>query len=281
MSTFTTHSVRSSDGTPIGFRRTGSGPPLVLVHGGLLASQHLVALAAELADEFEVIVPDRRGRGMSGPYGDGASRIVDREAADIRAVIDDAGAHDLFALSSGALVSLEAVRTTDSITRLALYEPPLSINGSVPRAWVDRYEAEVSAGRIAAALITGMRGLRIDPVMSRIPHLAAPMLEFVLRHESLAEGEVSIRDLVPTWHYDVAIIDELADRARDYAGVTADVLLLGGGKSPAFLTRALDELELVLPRAQRITFPRLRHQAAVDQPDQVAAVLREFFARGI
>lgn len=277
MTTFTTSSVSSSDGTSIGFRRAGAGRPLVLVHGGLLASQHFVALATELSDEFEVIVPDRRGRGMSGPYGDGASRIVDREAADIRAVIEEVGARDLFALSSGALVSLEAVRGCDAISRLALYEPPLSINGSFCLDWVDRYERELADGKIAAALITGMRGLPVDPVMSRIPHFAAPLLDLLLRREQLDDGEVSIYDLVPTFHYDCGIVAETADHAADYGGITADVLLLGGGKSPAFLTRALDELERVLPRARRITLPRWGHQAAVDQPDQVAAVLREFF----
>ena len=57
MTVFTTDSVESADGTTIGFRRTGSGRPLVLVHGGMLASQHFVALAGELAADFEVVRP--------------------------------------------------------------------------------------------------------------------------------------------------------------------------------------------------------------------------------
>src|ERR1700722_13703667 len=131
MTTFTTGSAQSADGTTIGFRRAGSGRPLVLVPGGMLASQHFVALAGELAADFEVVVPDRRGRGMSGPYGEAGTRIVDSEAADIRAVIAEVGAHDLFGLSSGALVSLDAVLGATSVTRLALYEPPLSVDGSI------------------------------------------------------------------------------------------------------------------------------------------------------
>ncbi len=276
MTTTTTHSVRSSDGTEIGFRRIGTGRPLVLVHGGLLASQHLVALAAELASDFEVIVPDRRGRGMSGPYGDAATRVVDREAEDLRAVIDEVGAHDLFGLSSGGIVSLSAVLGTGAISKLAVYEPPLSINGSSPLTWTDRYEREIAAGKTTAALITGMRGLKVDPVMSRIPHAAAPILNRMLRMEHPAPGDVAILDLVPTWHYDIAIIGETADRLADYAGIRADVLLMGGSRSPAFLTGALDELAGELPSSRRLTLRGLRHLAAVDQPQRVAAALREF-----
>src|ERR1700689_2117720 len=102
MTTYTTGSVESADGTTIGFRRAGSGRPLVLVHGGMLASQHFVALAGKLAADFEVVVPDRRGRGMSGPYGEAGTRIVDREAEDIRAGVAEGGARDVFGFSSGA-----------------------------------------------------------------------------------------------------------------------------------------------------------------------------------
>lgn len=277
MTVFTTGSVQSADGTTIGFRRTGSGRPLVLVHGGMLASQHFVALAGELAADFEVVVPDRRGRGTSGPYGEGAERVVDREAADVRAVIAEVGAHDLFGLSSGALVSLGAVLGTTSVTRLALYEPPLSVDGSIALGWMERYEREIAAGKTSSALITVMRGLRVDRVMSHVPHAVAPLMDRMLHTERPAPGDVAIRDLVPTFHYDMAIIEETADRAADYASVQADVLLIGGEKSPAFLAHSLDALQTVLPNYRRITLPELGHQAAVDQPDRVAAVLREFF----
>ena len=63
-------SVVSRDGTTIGYRQMGSGPGLVLVHGGMQASQNLMKLATALAAEFTVCVLDRRSRGLSGPFGD-------------------------------------------------------------------------------------------------------------------------------------------------------------------------------------------------------------------
>src|ERR1039457_4295652 len=62
-------SVASADGTTIGYRRVGDGPGVVLVHGAGQSSQNLMTLARSLSDRFTVYVPDRSGRGMSGPGG--------------------------------------------------------------------------------------------------------------------------------------------------------------------------------------------------------------------
>ena len=78
-------SVISADGTTIGYRRIGNGPGVVLVHGGGQASQNLASLARALGDTFTVHVPDRRGRGMSGPYR--ADHGVRQEVEDLGALL--------------------------------------------------------------------------------------------------------------------------------------------------------------------------------------------------
>lgn len=60
--------VTSADGTPIAFERTGSGPPLVLVHGG--ACDHrfwdLSDVRSTFAERYTVYAMDCRGVGESG-----------------------------------------------------------------------------------------------------------------------------------------------------------------------------------------------------------------------
>ncbi|MBO0884399.1 MAG: alpha/beta hydrolase, partial [Mycobacterium sp.] len=68
MSTFV-----SSDGTTIGYERSGDGPPVILVDGALCWRESGPArpLAKRLAADFTVYTYDRRGRGESGntaPY---------------------------------------------------------------------------------------------------------------------------------------------------------------------------------------------------------------------
>jgi len=64
----TTGSVVSTDGTRIGILRLGRGPAVVLLHGSNEWARSHTQLALARADTFTVYLPDRRGRGMSGPH---------------------------------------------------------------------------------------------------------------------------------------------------------------------------------------------------------------------
>ncbi|WP_426511908.1 alpha/beta fold hydrolase [Dactylosporangium sp. McL0621] len=272
--------VRSLDGTVIGYRQYGAGGPgLVLVHGGMKAAQHFHALATALAGDFRVYVPDRRGRGLSGPHGPGHG--VAREVEDLQALLAAAGARFVFGLSAGGLITLRTALATPAVERIALYEPPLSIAGSVPTAWLPRYERELDSGRRAAALVTAMRALPVEPLFTRVPRLAlTPMLALGLRAQPARPDETTIADLVATQRYDMRLVQELADTLPDYAALAARVLLLGGTRSPAFFTTALAALAETLPDARRRTLDGLTHEGPEDdgRPAVVAEVLRDFFS---
>src|SRR6267154_1797860 len=101
---YTAHTVRSADGTIIGYRQVGSGPGLILVHGGNMGSQNFMKLGQALADKFTVYIVDRRGRGLSGPAGDYS---LAKESQDMRAIIQATGTSNIFGLSAGAIVALQ------------------------------------------------------------------------------------------------------------------------------------------------------------------------------
>ena len=126
---YTTDSVTSKDGTTIGYRQLGSGPGVVLLHGAMESAQSHMQLAEALAGAFTVYVPDRRGRGLSGPYGKDHS--MQKDVEDMNAILTKTGTHNIFGVSSGAIISLQAALTLPAIYKVAIFEPPLSINGSV------------------------------------------------------------------------------------------------------------------------------------------------------
>ncbi|WP_345337664.1 alpha/beta hydrolase [Planotetraspora kaengkrachanensis] len=274
---YVTGQVRSADGTTVGYRQVGHGPGLIFLHGGMLAAQHLMELAGALSAEFTVHVPDRRGRGLSGPHGDDFGVV--REVEDLQALVAATGATRVFGLSSGALVALRAALVTPAIDRLALYEPPLSLDGSVPLEWVPRYDREIATGRIGSALVTAMKGLGAEPVFGRVPRFVlVPLMAIGSRlQRDLPEDDVPIAELIPTQHYDVRIITEVADTVEEYATLPARVLLLGGTRSPAYFDGALKRLAAVLPQARSITLPGVGHSAPDDDPLVVARPLRDFF----
>ena len=174
-------SVTSVDGTVIGYRQLGEGPGLVLVHGGGQAAQNLMRLAELLSDEFTVYVPDRRGRGMSGPLG--ADYGLAAEVQDLTALLRETGSERVFGLSSGALVCLDAALSYPLVFRLALYEPPLSVDHSTPVDWVDRFDREIADGKIGSAMITATRGTETAPALVRwTPRfILAPLLDRAAR----------------------------------------------------------------------------------------------------
>src|ERR1700678_3132907 len=93
---YTKGSVNSADGTMIGYRQIGRGPAVILVHGGMQGSQDFMKLATELSGQFTAYVPDRRGRGMSGPFGSDYSVI--KECEDVAALVEKTGAENIFGL---------------------------------------------------------------------------------------------------------------------------------------------------------------------------------------
>ena len=142
----------SSDGTSIAFERLGEGPVLVLVDGALCYRSFgpMTPLAELLAPDFTVYRYDRRGRGDSG---DTAPYAVAREIEDLEAVIAETGdAAFVFGMSSGAVLALEAAASGLAISKLALYEPPLTVAEQEPEETDDfgeRLDRLISAGRRA------------------------------------------------------------------------------------------------------------------------------------
>ena len=83
--------------------------------------------------------------------------------------------------------------------------------------------------------------------------------------EAASPNDVPLGALVPAMHYDAQLVPETEGTLHTFAGTPADVLLLGGSKSPAYLKTSLDALASVLPRAQRFELAGRGHLAPDNQ----------------
>jgi pimeloyl-ACP methyl ester carboxylesterase len=281
--TYTTDFVTSKDGTTIGYRQMGRGPGVILVHGGMQAAQNFMKLATALSDQFTVYILDRRGRGLSGSYDH--HYTLQNAVDDLDALLNKTGAHNIFALSSGAIIALQTALTlpASGINKLAIFEPPLSIDGSSATDWLSRFDQEIAQGKVGAAMVTVMKGTKDTSFFGSLPRfITVPLMTMAVKAETKApEGDdVPIGEIVPTMHSDGQIIIDTEDIIDRYKAVTADVFLLGGSKSPAYLKLALDRLEAVLPHVRRVELKGADHLASDDsgQPERVAQELRRFFA---
>jgi pimeloyl-ACP methyl ester carboxylesterase len=282
-------SLISKDGTKIGYLQYGNnGLGVLLVQGTMGSVENFRELAEELSATFTVYVVERRGRGISGPTG--TNYNIDREVEDLEAIMHETGAENVFGLSSGAIISLEAARKLSLIKKLAIFEPPFFTSETLPKKLVERYRAEISQGKTADALVTAMQAGQFGPpVMKYIPRwlLVAFVNKIMSAEDKAGSGNyISMRNQAPIIQNDFQIVEEMCDKLSTFEKITPRVLLLSGTKSPMYLRHAIDELAKLLPRATRIDLPGLGHSAAWNYdkqrnpdgaPKVVAEKLRDFF----
>jgi pimeloyl-ACP methyl ester carboxylesterase len=149
--------IASKDGTPIACRRTGEGPPLVLVHGTAADHSRWSPVLPALQERFTVYAIDRRGRGGSG---DSDRYTMEREAEDIASMIDSIGnSVSLLGHSYGALLALEAALLARNVRKLVLYDPGIEVAGReiYPHEVIDRLEALLDKGDRDGIVVTTMR----------------------------------------------------------------------------------------------------------------------------
>src|SRR6266581_1531699 len=79
----------------IAYQTLGSGSPIVLLHPFPANHEFWLPIAERLATHYQLILPDLRGHGDSG-IGEGPA-TMDKHAADVAKVCDEAGVGGIFA----------------------------------------------------------------------------------------------------------------------------------------------------------------------------------------
>lgn len=272
---FNTGQFTSADGTLIGYRQVGTGPGLIILHGGMRASQHYLRLAEALASTNTVYIPDRRGRGLSGPPGDDYN--IEKELEDLEALLQKTRAHMLFGHSAGGFFALEAALKLP-IMKLALYEPAVSINGSLPLDWFPTFERALTSGDSGTAMVAFFKGLRLN-WMSRLPFWVLAAISRLMLHTK--DGQ-EMAELLPTGVWEIREfqrLEQLGLTYERYQDISAETLLLGGSRSPSYLRNVLTVLAKEIPHARMVEMPGLDHNAP-DQnaPEAIAAEMQNFFS---
>ena len=256
--------ARSADGTEISVLSLGTGPGLVVIPGYNRRAHHYDALARAVGGAYPVHVLDRRGRGLSGPQGPHYS--VEAEAADVSAVLTHTGSDLVFGHSYGGLVGLH-LALWRSIAGLVVYEPAVSIGGSFHGGWFPEFRRLLAVGRHGAAMATFLKGAKLVPIGDApIPVFRA--LAFLLLHG--AEG-AETKAMMRTASAELAEVFTLNSNGRRYAAIRTPTLLLGGGRTPGYVTGVLPRLAQLIPDARYEILPDLDHYAPnLNAPETIA-----------
>lgn len=260
-------SVASTDGTPLACWREGSGPALLLVHGGLCDHLSWYFVAPLLARHFTVWTFDRRAHGRSGNT---LPHAVAREVEDISAALAAIGepAH-LLGHSAGAILVLKAAEHHADLRSLILYEPPFVVEGSRRRpepGVLHAMEELLAAGDPDAALRIAMRET-VDLSDAEMDAMQA------------SPGWDHLRAAASAIPYDWKIWDERLD--PDQLGrMRTRALVLMGSESPAWIRAGTEAVLAALPNAALVVLQGQGHSAMVTAPEQFADEVVSFAAPG-
>ncbi|NLU75939.1 alpha/beta hydrolase [Streptomyces sp. HNM0575] len=264
-------SFESFDGTVIGCRRTGSGPPVVMLHGSGGGLHSWQPVAERLADRFELWLPARRGYAPSGP-GPSAKRFAD-EVGDLRALIDRIGGPvHLAGMSYGATVALHAAAARLPLRSLVLWEPPLYAAGEKLLPVLSRYEQ-----------LTAQRDRRrADRLLAEeVARIPAALLDSMDAGEPTEPTEPTGNEPAdaPGWRGDLeAMAADTAD-VRRWSAVTTPTFLMRGADTWQPMPKTLDHLATTLPHVTLATFPAQTHFAPSAIPEEIASAIADFLLR--
>jgi pimeloyl-ACP methyl ester carboxylesterase len=271
---FRTQEIQT-DGATIHVRVGGRGPAVVLLHGFGDTGDMWAPLAANLARDHTVVVPDLRGMGLSSHPQSGYDKKA--QAADIRAVLTKLGidhavvvGHDI-----GTMVAFAyAARYPDKTDRLVVMDAP--IPGIPPWDQIVRQPALWHfdfGGPDAERLVAGRERIYLDRFWNEFAGDPSKIDEATRQHYA----ELYARP--GAMHSAFAQFRSIRQDAVDNPGsismkLQMPVLAIGGEKSfganeAIVMRNAADHVtELVIPNAG--------HWLMEEAPDTTIAAVRDF-----
>jgi pimeloyl-ACP methyl ester carboxylesterase len=268
-------SVLSRDGARISYVTVGDGPSVLVVPGALSMAAGYAAFASALTEHFRVHTIERRGRGLSSPQGDDYSIV--KECEDVLALQKETGASFIVGHSFGGLVSLEVARSNKALTKIAVYEPGVSIGGSISMNWMSGYEKKLAEKKYLDAFVEFSICVGPEQARKTPPWLMKLLLPlFLSSHERKQMFELLHENLRE--HTEVAQLDSSYENYRE---ISADVLLMYGGKSDSkWVDIAMERLAEVIPQSETKEFAKLDH-FGIDKraPREVARAVSEYFLK--
>ncbi|MEU7982069.1 alpha/beta hydrolase [Micromonospora sp. NPDC049081] len=270
---WTEQRVPAADDAEIVLHSTGSGPGIIVVHGGGVTIEVYRRLAVRLADRFTVHLYNRRGR------ADAAARAEpydgEQDVDDLAALLTATGVGNVLGHSGGGFVALRAAARGLPIDRLALYDPAVQVNGLFPLDWVPAARAAAHAGDIARAMAITGAGLNTQSATSRLPLAVQVAICRLFLRTPIGR---TMGDLLPTTLDESALIQQHDSSPQRWAGITAEVLLAYGGSGPPYYRPTNEALARVMPHARTLAVPRAGHDALNRAPRHLVDALADFFA---
>jgi pimeloyl-ACP methyl ester carboxylesterase len=277
-------SFASYDGTEIGYRILGDGPPLVCLPGGPGRAAEYLGDLGGLSVSRQLVLLDPRGVGLSADPADPASFRVGRLVNDVESLRVHLGLEQMDLLghsAAGVLATLYAAARPQHLSALILITPGLAavgVDGSEEqfRAALARRSAEPWYPAALAAMEQLMAGnLSMQAFRASRPFLYGRWDQAAQAHATIGVSER--HQAAREGFFADATIDVPATKAA-LAKLTAPVLLYAGAEDPMVTPAAVREAAPVFSDATVVVQPGAAHFPWIDDPAAFATAVGSFLS---
>jgi len=250
--------------TEIAYRRAGSGPPLVLLHGFLGDSRVWRTQLEDLSDQFDVVAWDAPGAGTSAdPPDDFTTEDWARSLSAFLTSLGVRSAH-ILGLSWGGIVAQELYRLDPQRVR------SLILAGTYA-GWKGSIGEEASSQRLAHCI----REAELPPEeLARrwIPEFFSESAPRTLDEEMAAV----VRDLHPVGFRLMARSSAETDTTELLPRIAVPTLLVWGEHDARSPLPIAAQFQDAIPNAELVVIPNAGHVANMERPKQFNEAVRRF-----
>lgn len=269
----------AANGVTIHVRVGGKGPAVVLLHGYGETGDMWAPMAAELAKDHTVIVPDLRGLGLSSKPASGFDKKT--QAGDVAGVLDSLKIDkaDLVTHDIGNMVGFAfAARYRDRATKLVLIDAPLPGVGpweeilKTPMLWHFRF-----GGPDMERLVAGRERIYLDRFWNEFSANPAKFSEASREHYAKL---YALPGAMHSGFSQFAAFDQDAVDNKaflDQGKLTIPVLALGGEKS--FGTMMATVSKAGADNVEGGVVPGSGHWIMEENPQATVAMVSAFLRR--
>jgi pimeloyl-ACP methyl ester carboxylesterase len=262
-----TTSLARVNGVDFHVEQSGTGEPLILVHGGWGSTARWSLIADDLGAAFHYVAYDRRGHGNSGTSDTPPTRIdQEDDLAGLIETLDIGPAHVVGSSFGGSIALGLAARRPDLVRSVSAHEPPL-----VDFARDDPHVVDVVA---------------LIPELLELIHAGKREQAAQVFAERVAIGP-GVWDVMPlevkeamVHNADAFAAEQLDTRwgAADLSGIESPVLLTKGDQSPAWFAPVIAGVHATIPQATLTTIAGAGHIPHITHPQEYVELITRFAA---
>jgi esterase len=248
----------------LNFRKNGSGPPLVILHGLFGSLDNWFSIAKELVEQYTLYLVDQRNHGDS-PHSNEWNYGVMVE--DLLELLDAEGLDSVYLMGhsmGGKTVMNFAVRYPERVRKLI-------VGDIAPRYYPIHHQV----------ILEGLNALDLSQLQSRkeaddllatyIPELG--IRQFLLK--SLGRDTNGF-----AWKVNLSVItqhiEEVGKALEEGTVFDGPTLFLGGANSSYIQQQDLPDINTHFPNAEWVSIPNAGHWLHAEQPQAVVAEMRKF-----